>query len=544
MSQENELSMLIVLESSRCLVARQLDSDTAVTLLALVSDDPSSWDEAMSVWPRYRTPAVCEFASSLPFEETDRETALAGLRTAEAWAVIDFDTKRIFTGGQFQSMERDAAYAMVVDEGGRQHCPLSIHLPPWWELHAGVVAGSVDQPRQSPIRRPHVNRDVLYGDVFLAAMAARILEAVAHDDRRSDHAGDHPPDHYSLTLAVHRDWLMTPRDDLNGRTPRELLHGANTWSDHVTWGQRLRFDDGEPLVAVPDNWDGFPTAPMGSQEMCIYFDLCRQLISAGWSWCDSDEGQRAIRQNESALSRLTRFLGDVKEDWLSSPFEGGSPPSVIIECDRRRVPVGAGVTIEGFGEIQSEQHVADCDCPICEMMADGMFGVGFSGIDGHHLELDNEFAFSMHETRDAWEEEQRAFAGFSAAMDRKEAEREASGTEDLLASAWSGVSDERPIPGDRGGYIRMAFMVAEIVSALQDLDADHGDIRALNEAFADFRRSDDGQCAESACRFREILQTLGNHYPDLVSKSADLQSRIDEAVRVAANTDSDLDFPS
>ena len=62
---------------------------------------------------------------------------------------------------------------------------------------------------------------------------------------------------------------------------------------------------------------------------------------------------------------------------------------------------GAGVEIVGMDEQQSEQHAIDCDCPICNMMADGMFGVGFNSIDGHHLELDDEFAFSMHETREA-----------------------------------------------------------------------------------------------------------------------------------------------
>ncbi len=46
----------------------------------------------------------------------------------------------------------------------------------------------------------------------------------------------------------YRDWLMTPRDDLGGRMPRELLHGATEWSDRVIWGQHLRFQDGEPMV--------------------------------------------------------------------------------------------------------------------------------------------------------------------------------------------------------------------------------------------------------------------------------------------------------
>jgi hypothetical protein len=36
---------------------------------------------------------------------------------------------------------------------------------------------------------------------------------------------------------------------------------------------------------------------------------------------------------------------------------------------------------------------------------------------------------------------------------------------------------------------------------------------------------------------------VGDQYPDLISKSADLQSRLDEAVRAVLQSDNDLDFP-
>jgi len=406
---ESDLCRLVVLESSNCWMA-ELDCDTALTVIGLVSEDPSNWAEAMSVWPRYRTPAVCEFASNLLFAETERETALKALLDAEAWVVIDFESKRVLSGGAFQELGPDAALAMVIDDRGKQHSPLSIHLPPWWELHEGVLVDSVNQPRQSSIHKPHVNRDVLYGDVFLADIAARILQTIESDGWPNGKAGWDEQEVYSFTVAVHRDWLMTPREDLGGRTPRDLLHGAIEWSDRVTQGQQFRFADDAPLVAAPDDWEGFATAPVGSQEMCMYFDLCREVISAGWKWVESEDGKLARHTHEAALSRLPQFLRNVKEAWLSSPFEGGASPSYIIECDRRRVPYAAGVAIEGIEAVVPEQHNTNCECPICEMMADGMFGVMFNSIDGHHLELDNEFAFSMHATREAWEEEQREFA--------------------------------------------------------------------------------------------------------------------------------------
>jgi hypothetical protein len=543
MPQESEVPTLVVLESSNSLKVGELENDTAITLMALVSDDPSSWEEAMSVWPRYRTSAVCEFASILPLEEMDRESAMHALFDAEAWIAINFDTKQIFTGGQLQEMGRDAVFAMVVDEDGEQHSPLSIHLPPWWELHEGATASDVNQPRQSPIRKPIVNRDILYGNPFLAEIATLILKIVQRDDWLLSEDGNEEHDCHSSTIAVHRDWLMTPRKDLGGRMPRELLHGAIEWSEKVTWGQHLRIGDGEPMVAVPKVWDGFETAPMGIQELCIYFDLCREVIRAGWFWCESEEGKLAIHANDSALSQLVDFLRDVKENWLNSPFEGGSPPSLIIECDRQRVPRGVGVAIEGIDEVPAEEHIPDCDCPICEMMADGMFGVGFIGIDGHHLELDNEFAFSIHETREAWEEQQLIYAESSEGTNCKQPEREASQEEDPFSSVWSGICNDLPIPGDRKGHLKMAFLVSELVSDLQIMNARQDEIKMLNQAFADYRRSDDERRPQSVLQFKEILQTVGDQYPDLISKSADLQSRLDEAARALLHSDNDLDFP-
>ena len=532
MDENDESVTVVVIESSGCLMAKDLDVDTATTLIALISEDPADWDEAMSVWPRYRTPAVCEFVSSLPIEQTKRGDMKAKLLSADSWVAIDFLGKRVLTGGHFMPIGRDAAFAMVVDESGKQHCPLSVHLPPWWELHEGARPGAIHESRQSTIKKPHVERDVLYGDAFLANIAARVLDVVASDAWRESEAGDDKQARYSFTLRIHRDWLMTPREDLGGRMPRELLHSAIEWSDRVTWGQRLRFEDGGPMVALPDDWTGYATAPMGSQEMCVYFDLCRELIDASWLWCESDDGKSARHNNEVALKQLTQFLREVKDDWLSGSFEGGSPPGFIIQCDRRRVPRGEGVAIDGIDEVQSEQHVADCDCPICEMMADGMFGIGFTGIDGHHLELDEEFAFSMIETRQAWEEKRREDAEFHAEMDRKWAEREAAGeTDDPLASAWSGINDDLPFPGDPSGQLKMAFMVAEIVAELETSNASRDEIKALHERFANYRRCDVEQRPQRASELKANLQSLADHYPGLVSKSADLQSRIDEAGR-------------
>jgi len=543
MAENHDIVAAVIRDREDYRLGVSLDTDTVMTLIAVASEDPSCWEDVIGYWPRYRTPAVCEFVDSLPIVSVDRDAAIGAIKETDAWGLIDLVEKRIVTGGELQPVGRDQAFAMVVDDDGRQHCPLSVHLPPWWELYEQVGVDVIGQPRRSPIRRPEVNRRVLFGESLPTDLTARVLEIVRRERWPSRDDGSERS-YYPFTIEVHRDWLLTPRDDLGGLMPRQMLHGAHEWIDRLVQAQRLRFDDGGEIVAAPDDVFGYETAPMGSEEMVIYFDLCRELIVAAWSWCEADETKRKLNKGENCQPALAEFLRGVKADWLASPFEGGSPPSFIIECSRRRVPRGAGVPIVGISERETEQHVTDCDCPICEMMADGMFGAAFAHLDGHHLDLDDEFAFSMHETREAWEEQQREFEEMSAAIERKRAEREAAGeTEpDEFASVWTGHVTDEPIPGDTRGHMKLAFLLAEIVAVLQSLNAPRDDIRQLNANFTDFRTCDAAELAESGRRLGNHLDSLANRYPDLISRVADFRSRIDERVRSSAIED-DMEFP-
>ena len=182
--------------------------------------------------------------------------------------------------------------------------------------------------------------------------------------------------------------------------------------------------------------------------------------------------------------------------------------------------------------MQAAEHITDCDCPTCEMMADAIFGIGFTSIDGHHLELDEGFAFSLAETYEDWIIKQQEFAEFSDKMNRLQADREAHDpTDDPLASAWTGLHDDGPLPGDSYGHLKLAFMVAEIISTLEAAETSHEEMRALSECFKNYRLSDDDERPQSASALKANLQAIAQRYPNLVSKSADLQSRIDDAVR-------------
>jgi hypothetical protein len=129
------------------------------------------------------------FLDTLPIVVVDCPAAYSALDAADAWVLIDLAQKRIFTGRAVQLVGRDQVFAMVVDDNGQQHFPLSVHLPPWWELHEQVDAGGIRQPRQSPIQRPEVNREVLFGEPLLVDLAARVL-AIVQSERWAQRDGD------------------------------------------------------------------------------------------------------------------------------------------------------------------------------------------------------------------------------------------------------------------------------------------------------------------------------------------------------------------
>ncbi len=534
MNKETDLCTVVVLESSRSLIAKGLDEDLTLTILGLISEDPGSWEEAKSVWPRYRSRVVCEVPDSLPFEESSLAEVMEVLATSESWMVIDFQTKRILTGGSFEPVGREAAFWMNDENKSDTKCSLFIRIPPWWELLENASLFGVTEPRQEPICKPRVDREFLYGDAFLRYLAGRVLELQESPDwPESDGDLD---DFNGLTVALHRDWLMTPREELGGKIPRELLHGATHWSDRVTEGQEARFHEGKPLVAIPKDWAEYDTAPMGSQELCMYYDYCRAMIYSAWGWCmENDEVIPTLEQPGSA-KELIDFLQRCSEDWMSESLDDGPSPRFIIECDRRRVPVGDGVVIEGMDEVAREKHIIDCNCPICLMMAEGAFGPSFSRIDGHHLELDEEFAFSMTEELDDWELENHRYSEFDESDDEDDLETVSIQKEESV-SVWNGVRSDIPWPGDRKGHLKMAFMVAEIVSFLESRPNRMLDIQSLNIAFSDYRKAEGRRLKKAAKKFKRVLETLANRFPELVSKSADLQSRIDESERVLSTED-------
>ena len=131
----------------------------------------------------------------------------------------------------------------------------------------------------------------------------------------------------------------------------------------------------------------------------------------------------------------------------------------------------------------------------------------------------------------------------SANFDRNQAEREARGeTEpDPFVSAWSGNISDGPLPGDPQGHLKLAFLLAEVVGILQSAGASREDLQELNESFSAFRSCERADVPACGTQLKAQLETIALRNPELVSRLADLQSRIDEHIR-SPEGDDDLPF--
>ncbi|MEQ1826399.1 MAG: hypothetical protein ABL921_10640 [Pirellula sp.] len=557
---------VIVVDEKIAHFASAVDDWNSTTLLACVSEDPVDWADIAAVWPRYKTEPSAEFADSLDFQIVDAKSALAKLSNERAWMVIDLRDKRICTGTANDPVERNGCYAMGDNNGFGPEFRIPVHLPPWWELHCQVDLPMVRKPRLSEVPRFSPHRDVLWGPELSKGLAQQMLATYESDarlrevliDLSVDFSSPEIPIHaelpdnkdievaqkrrvkrnelYERTIAVHRDWLMTPRQDLAGRMPRQCLHGGMDWLDRVIEGQKYQISRSAASIPIPREMAERPETPMGRSEVCMYFDLCRELINEGWVWI-SLQSEKHLHEAD-ALQQLALHLSDVQKNWMNHPFEGGSSPSAIIQAERCRSP-------RVLGE-DGEQPLIDCDCPICQMMIGETFGETFVSIDGHHLELDDEFAFSLCETREEWDEQQREYEEFSRAMDLKRIEREEANSEeqDEFGSVWKHtfVSDQG-IPGDTNGHLSISFFLADMISTLKEAGAKQEDIDAINQVFRQYREAGPYELAAATDLFQQTLEHTAQTYPLLVGRSADLQHRLDELFRGRTSAHFDDDCP-
>jgi hypothetical protein len=211
--------------------------------------------------------------------------------------------------------------------------------------------------------------------------------------------------------TIHARWLLTSREDLRGRSPRDVLLAQQDFIDfdlHTRSEQWSLQNEGPPCLA--NNSFAYRFAGFGTHEWVLYYDLVRHLLHSLFALkprvaVNGDCGEQ--------MDQLLTTLNQIKTDWLESPQADldGRIPAIIIENERKRLPQAMSL----------RDMIIDDDCPMCRMFGDetsplGM-GVGFWHLDGSNM--DDDFAFSSFKTRQEWEVENRRREEFNREFDRK-----------------------------------------------------------------------------------------------------------------------------
>ena len=452
------------------------------------------------------------------FEHVRQTTLLSDPPPNEPWCLIDLLGRTAVIEMWSETPRLRGAYE-ADEEDRAEGFPIVWHdTPEDWLFCRASADWRADVEARASARAaiPRVDaRAVLYGPPLLEHLADGVLAASARDREETDEQ--------ERTRLIHAGWLMTARADLGGRTPREwlLAHRGRLAFDMEHRVEQWSRQGHAPTPLSPDS-TAYRLGGFGTTEVVMYFDLVRALLAEAW--------ELAGQEPRPTKELLVQTLSEIRTVWLNQPnAEIGMPltPGELIEMERRRMPVAS-----------DGSHLFD-DCPICQAEADGAFGFGpaFMSIDGCHLELEDEFAFSLCETREEWDRQQEDDRRMSEEIDRKQRERaargeDAEGGDDPVWRTshidWDGLAD-------RGGNPRtaLAFPLAELVGELQRRP-DGADLHeALNRAYGELRRSQDAVGEDSAAQgLRDALEAVCAKFADLTPRCADLQGRLDEVLRL------------
>lgn len=373
---------LLVRDAARALQGSVAPAWAGAVVGALAAD-PETIAELDAAMQRFQVDAPLE-AWRESFVESDEDF------DPDAWgAVIDLPTRMVFWSGG-PGPDEGPASAPVLDRGELTQVELSYELLPCWQI-VRTRSGwreRVEVAREIQRAHPPLDvRQVLYD---------RLPEWLADAFCGGSYGNEEDP-----VVAIHASWLSTSREDLAGRTPREVLIADHDWIEQdLHWRCSEWSRLGRPPAAVPRDSRGYRCAGIGLHEFIMYYDLVRHLAGRAWEDQPGDFRNRDL---------LAEWLRHEQSRWLSSAVNEGTPdayvPGEVIDQERQRIPLTA----------DAESAMIDCDCPLCQMMAEESFGPTFIHFDTVHF--DQDFVFSPYKSLKDWEMDYGLISGRTSGDD-------------------------------------------------------------------------------------------------------------------------------
>ena len=363
---------------------------------------------------------------------------------------------------------------------------------------------------------------------------------------------DKPPTAYDAEGEIHARWLMTPREDLQGRTPREVLLCRREHIDldlqHRShqWSMLRQCPPGIGADSAAYRFGGF-----GSHENFMYYDLVRHLIGECWDRIvqpSEDPARAGLFRPDLCSEKLVGELRQSQEEWLKAPCEDfmtRTTPADVIALERQRIPFG----------VSGKEAMVNCNCPVCQMMAEDM-GPMFCHFDG--CNNDDDFPFTSYATQEELDEEERRREEFNRQFNEEQKLREAGlltdenpfGGGDRPDSIWKS-SYSAPQTDNDGPSLRLfgiAGHLGELITDLQDSRGGEQFVEPLNRYFGNVRAAlEDPEAAllEPAVeRFCDELDEVAAVRGELLEKCLDLQCQVQRfAARISeAPADDDIPF--
>ena len=356
---------------------------------------------------------------------------------------------------------------------------------------------------------------------------------------------DTPPAAEDAVAEIHARWLTTPREDLRGQAPRDLLLAKR---EYLAWDLQDRSEQwtmqgGCPPGLSPES-AAFRFGGFGTHENVLYYDLVRDLIWDCWYRVvePKDGGAAPALNKADELARLRQ----IQDEWLAAPnLEdlSGHTPAEVIQRERQRIPMA----------VSGEEAMVDDDCPLCQMLAEGM-GPVFWNLDG--CNMDQDFPFSFHRTRQEWDEEQRQWEESSRRFEDERKQRQAAGEQDELPweddevlSPWQS-SFSGPHASHEPPSIRLFGIGARVAELGLDLKASSDTaplVESLNRQFGNLRTAVGDPSASLVEpvveRFCQELHTVAEARPELAAKCADLERQLREFAADASSEGEWGDIP-
>jgi hypothetical protein len=305
--------------------------------------------------------------------------------------------------------------------------PLLYRLPDDWLFVYSVFEYEAVAQRKREERKlikPIDARPTLYGLPLSQFIASESLAAMgeistdlsphqAYKNREAIVTNEEMDAFEQIISAIHKKWWMTPRDDLEGHSPRETMLArkdfidADLHSREIQWSFTGRCPPPLALDSI-----AYTCAAFGTHEIVVYYDLVRHLLDRCF--------ERLQTEEDLSADAMVEFLEREKAAWLSTPNRdySGVVPSRYIELERRRIPF----------VVSAQEAIIDEDYYECEMMAEKFGTPMFRHLDGAHM--GDCFEFSFYATSEEWEAEEERRREFNREFSASGQERQEKGLSD------------------------------------------------------------------------------------------------------------------